>query len=191
MVHQTAIIDDGAIIGKDTNIWHWSHISSGAIIGNSVVIGQNVYVANNAKIGNRCKIQNNVSIYDNVFLEDDVFCGPSVVFTNVNNPRAFINRKDEYLNTFIKKGATLGANSTIVCGVTIDEYAFVGAGAVVTSSLKKFSKNIGVPTRQTGWVTKEGNPIPLPIEGKGEWTCPISRETYVLNDNLLSLKKDD
>jgi len=191
MIHPTAIIDNGAIIGKYTKIWHWSHISSGAIIGNSVVIGQNVYVANNAKIGNRCKIQNNVSIYDNVFLEDDVFCGPSVVFTNVNNPRAFINRKDEYLNTFIKKGATLGANSTIVCGVTIDEYAFVGAGAVVTSSLKKFSKNIGVPTRQTGWVTKEGNPIPLPTEGKGEWTCPISRETYVLNDNLLSLEKDD
>lgn len=154
--HDTAIIDDGAKIGPGSKIWHWTHVSSGAVLGENVVLGQNVYVGSKAEIGNRAKIQNNVSIYDRVIIEDEVFCGPSMVFTNVNNPRAFVERKDEYLTTLVKKGASLGANCTIVCGVTIGEYAFVGAGAVVTKDVRPFSLMVGVPARQIGWVSVTG-----------------------------------
>ena len=135
-IHPTAIIDEGAQIGDDSRVWHWAHVCSGAKIGQGVSLGQNVFVGNKVTIGDRCKIQNNVSVYDNVHLEEGVFCGPSMVFTNVYNPRALIERKDQYRNTLIKKGATLGANSTIICGITIGEYAFIAAGAVVTQDVK-------------------------------------------------------
>ena len=143
--HPTSIIDNGAEIGDDTNIWHWTHICSGAKIGNSVTIGQNVFIANKVIIGDRCKIQNNVSIFDNITLEEEVFCGPSVVFTNVYNPRSHIVRKEEYKNTKIKKGATLGANCTIICGVTVGKFSFIGAGALVNKNVKDFSLMVGVP----------------------------------------------
>lgn len=162
--HDTAIIDTGAQIGSNTRIWHWVHVSGGARIGQSCSLGQNVYVGNKVKIGNNVKIQNNVSVYDNVTLEDDVFCGPSMVFTNVYNPRAAISRKDEYRDTLVKKGATIGANATIVCGVTIGKYAFIGAGAVVTSNVPDFALMVGVPARQIGWMSEEGERFELSQE---------------------------
>ena len=148
--HPTAVIDKGAKIGKGTKIWHFCHIMSTAEIGENCVLGQNVFVAADVKIGNNVKIQNNVSVYTGVIIEDDVFLGPSMVFTNVSNPRSEINRKDKYEKTLVKKGATIGANATIVCGHTIGEYAFVGAGAVVTSDVKPFALVVGVPARQIG-----------------------------------------
>ena len=154
--HETAIIDEGAKIGKDTRIWHWTHICEGAQIGEKCSLGQNVFVGNKVVIGNNVKIQNNVSVYDCVTLEDDVFCGPSMVFTNVYNPRSAIPRKDEYKSTLIKKGATLGANCTIVCGVTIGKYAFVGAGAVVTRDVPDYALVVGVPARQVGEMDETG-----------------------------------
>ena len=157
--HETAIVDDGAIIGDNTCIWHFSHVCSNVVIGSDCSLGQNVYVGNDVRIGTQCKIQNNVSVYDGVILEDDVFCGPSMVFTNVYNPRAAIPRKHEYRPTLIKKGATLGANCTIVCGVTIGSYAFIGAGAVVTKDVPDFALMLGVPAKQVGLVDKEGNRI--------------------------------
>jgi UDP-2-acetamido-3-amino-2,3-dideoxy-glucuronate N-acetyltransferase len=155
--HESAIVDDGAIIGDNTRIWHFSHVCSNVVIGADSSLGQNVYVGNDVRIGTQCKIQNNVSVYDGVILEDDVFCGPSMVFTNVYNPRAAIPRKHEYRATLIKKGATLGANCTIVCGVTIGKYAFIGAGAVVTKDVPDFALMLGVPAKQVGLVDKEGN----------------------------------
>lgn len=155
--HETAIIDDGAEIGDGTRIWHWTHVCGGAKIGNNCSLGQNVFVANKVVIGNGVKIQNNVSVYDNVTLEDDVFCGPSMVFTNVYNPRSAVNRKNEYRDTIVKKGATLGANCTIVCGVTIGKYAFVGAGAVVNKDVPDYALVVGVPAKQIGWMDEEGN----------------------------------
>ena len=152
-IHPTAIVDDGAVVGDDTRIWHWVHISGGARIGERCSFGQNVFVGNRVVIGNNCKVQNNVSIYDNVTLEDDVFCGPSMVFTNVYNPRAAVSRKDDYRDTVIRRGATLGANCTIVCGVTIGEFAFVGAGAVVNQGVKPYALMVGVPARQIGWMS--------------------------------------
>lgn len=154
--HETAIIDEGAEIGEGTRIWHWVHVCGGAKIGKNCSLGQNVFVGNKVVIGNNVKIQNNVSVYDNVTLEDDVFCGPSVVFTNVYNPRAAIPRKHEYRDTLVKKGATLGANCTIVCGVTIGKYAFVGAGAVVTKDVPDYALVVGVPARQIGLMDESG-----------------------------------
>lgn len=185
-VHPSAFIDDGANIGEGSCIWHFSHISAGAKIGKNVSLGQNVFVGNKVTIGNNCKIQNNVSVYDNVILEDSVFCGPSVVFTNVYNPRSFIERKSEYRNTLVKKGSTLGANSTIVCGVTIGEFAFVGAGAVIKKNVKPYALVVGIPAKQIGWMSEYGEQIPLPLEGFGEYACPHTAEVYELVGEKLS-----
>ncbi|MES2205632.1 MAG: acyltransferase [Pseudomonadota bacterium] len=181
-VHPSAIIDEGALIGEGSRIWHWVHVCSGAKIGSNCSLGQNVFVGNHAVIGNNVKIQNNVSIYDNVFLEDDVFCGPSMVFTNVYNPRAFIERKNEYRNTVVKKGSTLGANCTIVCGVTIGEYALVGAGAVVKKDVPDYAMIVGVPAKQIGWVSRHGERLSLPDTGQGYACCPATGEEYELKN---------
>jgi UDP-2-acetamido-3-amino-2,3-dideoxy-glucuronate N-acetyltransferase len=184
-IHPTAIVDEGAVIGEDSRIWHWAHVCSGAKIGTGVSLGQNVFVGNKVVIGNHCKIQNNVSVYDNVTLEEGVFCGPSMVFTNVYNPRSLIERKSEYRNTLIKKGATLGANCTIVCGVTVGEFAFIGAGAVINKNVKPYALMVGVPARQIGWMSEYGEQIPLPVKGTGEYECPHTGQQYQLNDQIL------
>lgn len=186
--HETAIVDEGAQIGEGTRIWHWVHICSKAKIGERCSFGQNVFVGNNVVIGNNVKVQNNVSIYDNVFLEDDVFCGPSMVFTNVYNPRSAVTRKDEYRDTVVKKGATIGANATIVCGVTIGEYAFIAAGAVINKDVKPYALMAGVPARQIGWMSRFGERIPLPLGGTGEWSCPNTGDVYVTSSIGLTLK---
>ena len=183
--HESAIIDDGAVVGEGCRIWHWTHISSGARIGSNCSLGQNVYVGNDVAIGRNVKIQNNVSVYDNVTLEDDVFCGPSMVFTNVYNPRSAISRKSEYRETIVKKGATLGANSTIVCGVTVGRYAFVGAGAVVNRDVPDYALMVGVPARQIGWMSELGEKLDLPLEGDGEATCPHVGTVYHLIGNRV------
>ncbi len=183
--HETAIIDDGAVIGAGTKIWHWVHVSSGAQIGQDCSLGQNVFVGSKARIGNKVKIQNNVSIYDSVVIEDDVFCGPSMVFTNVINPRSHVERKNEYLPTTVKKGATLGANCTIVCGVTVGAFSFIGAGAVVTKDVKPFALVVGVPARQIGWVSHSGE-----VLGK-DLICPRDGTKYkLINDDLIEESKD-
>jgi UDP-2-acetamido-3-amino-2,3-dideoxy-glucuronate N-acetyltransferase len=184
-VHATAIVDEGAQIGEGTRIWHWVHVCGGARIGKGVSLGQNVYVGNKVCIGDHCKIQNNVSVYDNVTLEEGVFCGPSVVFTNVYNPRALIDRKNEYRDTVVKKGATLGANCTVVCGVTIGEHAFVGAGAVITKDVKPHALMAGVPARQIGWMSQYGEQIPLPLTGEGKHICPHTGTMYRLYGDSL------
>lgn len=186
--HATAIVDDGAIIGNDTSLWHWVHVCSKAIIGQKCSLGQNVYVGNNVAIGNNVKIQNNVSVYDNVTLEDDVFCGPSMVFTNVYNPRSAIVRKNEYRNTLVMVGATLGANCTIVCGVTIGQYAFVGAGAVINKDVPAFALMVGVPAKQIGWMTRFGERINLPLNGSGQFVCPNTGDVYILQQSIVTLK---
>ena len=166
--HDSAIVDDGASIGEGSRIWHFVHVCSGAVIGRDVTLGQNVFVAGGARIGDGCRIQNNVSVYDGVVLEERVFAGPSAVFTNVVNPRAGVERKDEYHRTLVRTGASLGANSTILCGVTIGEYALVAAVAVVTRDVKAHALVVGAPARQTGWVSRHGEKLPLPIDGDGE-----------------------
>lgn len=176
--HETAIVDDGARIGNDTKIWHFCHICGGAQIGNGCSLGQNVFVGARAAVGNGVKIQNNVSVYDNVTLEDDVFCGPSTVFTNVINPRAAVPRKDEFLNTLVQRGATLGANCTVICGVTIGQYAFIGAGAVVTRDVADYSLTVGVPGRHLGWMSRDGERLELPARGSGEAVCPHTGDLY-------------
>ena len=189
-VHQTAIVEEGAKIGANSKIWHWTHVCAGAEIGSEVSLGQNVYVANKVIIGNRCKIQNNVSIYDNVYLDEGVFCGPSMVFTNVYNPRSLISRKDEYKDTFIKKGVTLGANSTIICGITIEKFAFVAAGAVINKDVPAYALMAGVPARQIGWMSEYGEKLNLPILGNAETICKHTGQKYVLkNDQLIVSKK--
>ncbi|MDZ7813094.1 MAG: N-acetyltransferase [Ideonella sp.] len=185
-IHPTAIVDEGAIIGDGSRIWHWVHVSGGARIGQSVSLGQNVFVGNKVIIGDCCKIQNNVSVYDNVTLEEGVFCGPSMVFTNVYNPRSLIERKGEYRNTLVKRGATLGANCTIVCGATIGEFGFVGAGAVVNNNVKPYALMVGVPAKQIGWMSEYGEQIPLPLQGEGRYTCLHSGQVYELNGSSLS-----
>ena len=185
MIHETAIVDEGADIGHDTSIWHWSHICKGAKIGNSCSLGQNVFVSNRAIIGNNVKIQNNVSIFDEVLLEDNVFCGPSVVFTNVYNPRSKITRKKEYMRTIIKEGATLGANSTIICGITIENDAFIGAGSLVNKNVKAFALMVGNPARQIGWMSSFGERIDLPLSGYGEWFCNQTSARYQLKGEIL------
>ena len=186
-VHPSELVDDGARIGKGSRVWHFSHVCGGAVIGEGVSLGQNVFVGNQVIIGNRCKVQNNVSIYDNVTLEEGVFCGPSVVFTNVYNPRALVERKNEYRDTLIKKGATLGANCTIVCGLTVGEYAFVGAGAVITEDVLPYALVVGVPARHVGWVSRYGERINLPLSGSGSWVCPHTGEAYRLIDERVNV----
>lgn len=185
-IHPSAIVDEGAQIGEGSRVWHFVHVCSSARIGKGVSLGQNVFVGNKVSIGDQCKIQNNVSVYDNVTLEEGVFCGPSMVFTNVYNPRALIVRKNEYRNTLVKKGATLGANCTVVCGVTIGEYAFVGAGAVVNKDVKPYALMVGVPARQVGWMSQFGEKIPLPLQGQGTATCPHTGATYCLTGDKLT-----
>jgi UDP-2-acetamido-3-amino-2,3-dideoxy-glucuronate N-acetyltransferase len=186
--HETAIIDEGAQIGNETRVWHWVHICGGAVIGEKCSLGQNVFIGNRVTIGNNVKIQNNVSVYDNVFIESDVFCGPSMVFTNVYNPRSAVTRKDEYRDTFVKKGATLGANCTIVCGVTIGEYAFVGAGSVINKNVPDFALMVGVPAKQIGWMSRFGERMELPLKGEAEYICPNTKDHYILKNDSVSLK---
>jgi len=187
MVHETAIVDAGADIGAGSRIWHWVHVSGGAKIGERCSLGQNVFVGNRVVIGDNVKIQNNVSVYDDVSLENDVFCGPSMVFTNVYNPRSAITRKHEYRQTLVKQGATLGANCTIVCGVTIGRYAFVGAGAVITKDVPDYALMVGVPARQIGWMSEYGEQLDLPLSGRAETVCPHMNKVYRLHDCHLEL----
>jgi UDP-2-acetamido-3-amino-2,3-dideoxy-glucuronate N-acetyltransferase len=184
--HPTAIVDDGACIGDGTRIWHWVHVSAQASIGEGCSLGQNVYVGNDVTIGNNVKIQNNVSVYDAVTLEDDVFCGPSMVFTNVYNPRSAVTRKDEYRRTLVKRGATLGANCTIVCGNTVGEYAFVGAGAVINKNVPAYALMVGVPARQIGWMSEFGEQLALPLQGTAEAVCAHTGARYVLDGNVVT-----
>jgi len=179
-VHPSAIVDDGARIGDGTRVWHFVHVSAGARIGANCSLGQGVYVGNDVAIGDNVKIQNNVSVYDAVTLEDDVFCGPSMVFTNVLNPRSAVVRKHEYRRTLVRRGATLGANCTIVCGTTIGRHAFVGAGAVVTHDVPDFALVTGVPARQIGWMSRHGERLELPLVGDGDAVCPATGEPYAL-----------
>lgn len=183
--HDTAIVDDGADIGEGSRIWHFAHVCGGAKIGAGVSLGQNVFVGNKVTIGDFCKIQNNVSVYDNVYLGEGVFCGPSMVFTNVYNPRSLIERKDQYLDTTVLKGVTLGANCTIVCGVTIGEYAFIGAGAVVNKDVPAYALMVGVPAKQIGWISEFGEQLDLPIEGQVQATCSHTGVIYQLNGKQL------
>ncbi|WP_415886958.1 acyltransferase [Neptuniibacter sp. QD37_6] len=184
--HESAIIDDGARIGNGSRVWHFTHVCSGARIGSQVSLGQNVFIGNKVVVGDKCKIQNNVSVYDNVFLEDGVFCGPSMVFTNVYNPRSLIDRKDEYKDTLVKKGATLGANCTIVCGVTIGSYALIGAGAVVNHDVPNYALMVGVPAKQIGWMSQFGEALDLPLKGDATAICPHTGDIYTLKDGQLS-----
>ena len=186
-VHPSAIIDEGAQIGEGTRIWHWVHVCSRAKIGRNCSLGQNVYMGNSVSIGDNVKIQNNVSVYDGVTLEDDVFCGPSMVFTNVYNPRSAFPRKDQYRKTLVKRGASLGANCTIVCGVTIGRHAFVGAGAVVNRDVPDFALMVGVPAKQVGWVSRFGERLPLPLEGEAEATCPHTGDRYTLKGGTCTV----
>ena len=186
VIHESAIIDEGAHIGERTRVWHFAHVCSEAHIGNDCSLGQNVFVGNKVSIGNNCKIQNNVSVYDNVNLKDDVFCGPSMVFTNVYNPRSAVSRKNEYLDTTVNRGATLGANCTIICGVTIGEHAFIAAGAVVNRDVPPFALIAGVPGRQIGWMSAFGEQLNLPISGDGSDVCTHTNDKYVLKDSVLN-----
>ncbi len=187
-VHPSAIVDEGAQIGEGSRVWHFVHVCGGARIGKGVSLGQNVFVGNKVVIGDQCKIQNNVSVYDNVTLEQGVFCGPSMVFTNVYNPRSLIERKNEYRDTLVKRGATLGANCTVVCGVTIGAFAFVGAGAVVNKDVPAYALMVGVPARQIGWMSEHGEQLDLPLQGQAQAVCPHSGMTYLLDGQTLRQK---
>ena len=184
-VHETAIVDAGAQIGAGSRVWHWTHVCGQARIGENCSLGQNVFVSNKVVIGDNVKIQNNVSVYDNVQLEDDVFCGPSMVFTNVYNPRSAINRRDEYRDTLVQRGATIGANATIVCGVTIGKFSFIGAGAVVNKDVPDYALVVGVPARQVGWISEFGEQLDLPLKGDAEVICKNSGAKYVLKGGEL------
>ena len=185
-IHPSAIVDEGAQIGEGSRVWHFVHVCGGAKVGKNVSMGQGVFVGNEVTIGDNCKIQNNVSVYDNVHLEEGVFCGPSMVFTNVYNPRSLVERKDEYRDTIVKKGATLGANCTIVCGVTIGAYSFIGAGAVVNKSVPDYALMVGVPGKQIGWMSEFGEQLNLPVEGEGEIKCPHTGALYRLINNRVT-----
>ena len=178
-IHPTAIVDEGAQLGDGTRVWHWVHVSAGARIGKRCVLGQNVFIGNDVVIGNNVRIQNNVSVYDAVTLEDDVFCGPSMVFTNVDNPRSHVSRKTDYRRTLVRRGASIGANATVVCGHTIGEFAFVGAGAVVSRDVPAYSLVVGVPARHIGWMCQCGERLP---DAKGVTQCPKCKARYGLND---------
>lgn len=188
-VHSSAIVDEGAQIGDGSRVWHFVHVCGGARIGRGVSLGQNVFVGNKVVIGDRCKVQNNVSVYDNVTLEEGVFCGPSMVFTNVYNPRSLIERKDEYRDTLVRRGATLGANCTIVCGVTVGAFAFVGAGAVIQRDVPDFALMVGVPARQIGWMSAYGERLDLPVTGVAQTSCPHTGDLYVLAGDTVTRKE--
>ena len=181
--HESAVVDEGCIIGKGTRIWHFSHIMSGAVVGSNCNISQHVYIESNVVLGNNVKVKNGVSIYDGVVCEDDVFVGPSTAFTNVSNPRSAITRKAQYKKTLVKKGATIGANASIICGNTIGEYAMIGAGAVVTKSVPPYALMVGNPARQTGWVSEYGHTLKFNADGIA--VCPESNDTYKLEGNSL------
>ncbi len=182
-VHYTAVVDEGCRIGEGTKIWHFSHLMSGCDIGKGCIIGQNVLVSTNVKLGNNVKVQNNVSLYEGVICEDDVFLGPSMVFTNVINPRSAVIRKHEYKPTFVRKGASIGANATIVCGNEIGSYAFIGAGAVVTKPVLPYALVMGNPARQTGWVSEWGHKLQFDMNGKA--VCPESKQEYLLENGRV------
>ncbi|MES2324796.1 MAG: acyltransferase [Pseudomonadota bacterium] len=182
LIHSSAIVDHGASLGSGTRVWHFAHVCAGARIGAGCSLGQNVFVGNDVLVGDRVKIQNNVSVYDAVTIEDDVFCGPSMVFTNVYNPRSAVVRKEEYRRTLVRRGATVGANATIVCGVTIGEYAFIGAGAVVNRDVRPFALMTGVPARQTGWMSRFGERLPLGVNANGKATCPHTGDVYTVRN---------
>ncbi|MBI2747521.1 MAG: N-acetyltransferase [Burkholderiales bacterium] len=186
-VHPSAIVDAGAQIGEGCRIWHWVHICARARIGRDCSFGQNVFVGNDVLIGNNVKVQNNVSVYDAVTLEDDVFCGPSMVFTNVYNPRSAVIRKEEYRRTLIRQGATLGANCTIVCGATVGRYAFVGAGAVVNHDVPDYALVVGVPARQIGWMSQYGEKLDLPLTGDAQTVCQHTGQRYELRNGQCRL----
>jgi UDP-2-acetamido-3-amino-2,3-dideoxy-glucuronate N-acetyltransferase len=190
-IHPSAIVDAGAQLGAGTRVWHFAHVCAGARIGESCSLGQGVYVGNDVRMGCNVKIQNNVSVYDAVTLEDDVFCGPSMVFTNVHNPRAAVTRKSEYRPTLVKQGATLGANCTVVCGTTIGRFAFVGAGAVVSRDVPDFALVVGVPARRIGWISRHGERLAFADELNGEAACPATGERYVLRDGLCAIANED
>lgn len=183
--HPSAIVDDGAVLGDGTRVWHFAHVCAGAVIGAGCSLGQNVFVGNDVVVGDGCKIQNNVSLFDGVTLEDEVFCGPSAVFTNVINPRSAVIRKTEYLPTRVCRGATLGANCTILCGVTVGANAFIAAGAVVTRDVPPFALMAGVPARQIGWMSAHGERLDLPLTGEGEASCPATGTRYVMMDGAV------
>jgi UDP-2-acetamido-3-amino-2,3-dideoxy-glucuronate N-acetyltransferase len=189
-VHPSAIVDEGAQLGEGTRVWHFAHVCAGARIGARCSLGQGVYVGNDVSIGDNVKIQNNVSVYDAVTLEDDVFCGPSMVFTNVYNPRSAVARKNEYRRTLVRRGATLGANCTIVCGHTVGRHAFVGAGAVVNRDVPDFALMVGVPARQIGWVSRHGERLELPLSGDAEAACPATGERYRLVAGVCRLAEE-
>ena len=185
-VHPSAIVDAGAQLGDGTHVWHFAHVCAGARIGPGCSLGQGVFVANDVSIGANVKIQNHVSVYDAVTLEDDVFCGPSMVFTNVLNPRAAVPRKAEYRRTLVKRGATLGANCTVVCGHTIGAYAFIGAGAVVASDVPDYALMVGVPAKRIGWMSRHGERLALPVRGEAQATCATTGEHYQLRGDELT-----
>jgi UDP-2-acetamido-3-amino-2,3-dideoxy-glucuronate N-acetyltransferase len=185
-VHPSAIVDEGAQLGEGTRVWHFAHVCAGARIGDACSLGQGVYVGNDVRIGSNVKVQNHVSVYDAVTLEDDVFCGPSMVFTNVHNPRSAVPRKAEYRRTLVRRGATLGANCTIVCGTTVGEFAFVGAGAVVSRDVPAFALVVGVPARRIGWMSRHGERLALPASGQGVAACPATGERYRLDGDTLT-----
>jgi UDP-2-acetamido-3-amino-2,3-dideoxy-glucuronate N-acetyltransferase len=187
LIHPSAIVDHGAVLGEGTRVWHFAHVCAGARIGARCSLGQNVFVGNEVRIGDQVKIQNNVSVYDAVTLEDDVFCGPSMVFTNVYNPRAAVVRKDEYRHTLVRRGATIGANATIVCGVTVGEYAFIAAGAVVNRDVPAFALMAGVPARQAGWMSRFGERLALPLSGSGQAICAHTGDLYLLEGGACML----
>ena len=182
--HPTAVIDEGAIIGEGTSIWHFSHLMNGCSIGGNCNIGQNVFIASTVVLGNNVKVQNNVSLYDGVICEDEVFLGPSCVFTNIINPRSTVSRKNEFKKTLIKKGATIGANATILCGITINQFAFIGAGAVVTKDVGAYTLVTGNPAKQTGWMSEHGNKLQSNDEGIA--VCKSTGEIYCLKNNVVS-----
>ncbi|MEX0967277.1 MAG: DapH/DapD/GlmU-related protein [Bacteroidia bacterium] len=182
-IHPTAVVDEGCIIGEDTKVWHFCHIMPKAIIGSRCSLGQNVFVANKVVLGNDVKVQNNVSIYEGVICEDNTFLGPSMVFTNVINPRSGVERKDQYRQTVVKKGASIGANATIICGNQIGRYAFIGAGTVITREVPDFALMVGNPGRQVGWMSESG--AKLNFDEKGNATCPESGEKYQLHEGKV------